>query len=170
VSGSAIDRGTIVRAWCVFIGVVIALELLMRWQAGWIRGPLSVHTATLTAWMLRVLGYQASSQGIYIDCELYDLTIIGECTAVHPLAYYLAALLAYPTSWRHRLIGLAIGIPAILVINQARLVSLVFVGHWRPELFEIVHALVWQGLIIFLTLLVWIVWATVLAPRRQDDA
>ena len=51
-----------------------------------------------------------------------------------------------------------------------RVVSLVYIAHWFPDLFETAHVFVWQSLIIFLTVLLWLLWTVTLAGPREATA
>ena len=64
--------------------------------------------------------------------------------------------------------AVALGVPLLLLLNGVRLVSLFYIGHWWAQAFETAHLLVWQSLLVFLTLLLWLLWAATLVPR--DDA
>jgi len=55
--------------------------------------------------------------------------------------------------------GILIGIPAIFIINQLRVVSLFYLGRSHPAVFEEVHVYVWQPIIIVFAILVWHFWA-----------
>jgi exosortase/archaeosortase family protein len=72
-----------------------------------------------------------------------------------------------PARWTRKLIGLGVGLPLLLAINQVRLVSLCYVQHWIPEYFETIHILIWQSLIVVLTVALWLVWAITLAETRE---
>ena len=77
-------------------------------------------------------------------------------------AIFIAAVIAHPARWGRRLLGIGLGVPALVVINIVRLVSLCYVGALRPDLFDVAHELVWQSLMVFLTVVLWLVWAVTL--------
>ena len=72
-------------------------------------------------------------------------------------------------SWRARLLGLVAGFPILLLVNQVRLVSLCYIDRWYPRALETVHMLVWQSLIVLLTLLVFVA-CVAIAPRFDRPA
>jgi exosortase/archaeosortase family protein len=84
--------------------------------------------------------------------------VIGECTAYYPFAVFLAAVLAYPAGWQSKAVGIACGLPAVVAVNQLRLVSLAYINQWKPSAVDVAHVVVWQSLIIFLTLVLWLLW------------
>jgi exosortase H (IPTLxxWG-CTERM-specific) len=139
----------------------MALFLVVFWRwGGFVQGFSQDWTARATAWSLRRLGLEALAQGNLVVSELQPIRIIFECTAVFPAGIFAAAVLAFPTRWLWKLFGLSAGLAALVVINQVRLVSLVYIGHSFPDAFEFSHHVVWQSLIIFFTLVVWLLWAS----------
>lgn len=151
-------RGTVFRRWLVFLGVVAVMALLDEWASFWVNEELARLTAAVTAFLLRLAGAEGEAVGTFVQARHCSFEIIGECTAYYPCALYIAAVLAYPTSVRARLQGLALGVPALLAVNQLRLVSLCWVHGVAPEHFETAHVVVWQSLIMFATVLLWLGW------------
>ena len=45
-----------------------------------------------------------------------------------------------------------------MAVNQLRLVSLAYINQWKPSAVDVAHVVVWQSLIIFLTLVLWLLW------------
>jgi len=115
--------------------------------------------ADATSFVLRVLGRHTSVNGITIVSERFLLHVIPACTGTFPAVAFLSAVLAYPARWSAKLIGAALGIAAMGIINVIRLTSLFYVGVYLPSLFDQVHLLVWQSLIIVSLLLLWLFWA-----------
>jgi exosortase/archaeosortase family protein len=84
---------------------------------------------------------------------------------------FLAAVLAFPASWRSRLLGLGLGILAIQVVNLIRVVALFLTGTYFPSLFDASHTVVWQTLVILSGVLLWIFWANRFAvPAPAEPA
>ena len=79
----------------------------------------------------------------------------------------VAAILAFPASWKHRLIGLGAGIVAVQGLNVIRVISLFYLGQWNLDVFEWAHLYVWQALIMLDVLIVWLVWVRTLPDDRM---
>lgn len=73
---------------------------------------------------------------------------------------FLAAVIAFPATWRARLAGLALGIAGIQAMNLIRVVALFLTGSYLPRLFDTSHTVVWQTLVILFGVLAWIYWAS----------
>jgi len=152
------------RYWLIFVVLLGAFHAsLTVGEPFW--SSLDAGTASLMAWCLSLFGHGASAHRAVVTSSLCSVTIVHECTAVHPIAIFTAAVIAYPLSWTARLMGIAVGVPTLLVINQVRLVSLCYIDRWYPASFEPAHLLVWQSLIVLLTALLFVVWI-VLTTRR----
>ncbi len=151
-------KRAILRYWLVFVallglfhlGLLVALD---TWKVliGW--------TAELLALSLSLLGHHAQAEGRLVTSSLVNINVIRDCTAVHPGAILVAGVLAYPSTWKMKLLGVATGVPALIVINQGRLVSLCYVGSWYPERLEFFHLIVWQSLIVLASVLLFAFWA-----------
>ena len=70
----------------------------------------------------------------------------------------LAAILAFPAPWRHKAIGLVIGVVAVQALNIIRVISLFYLGQWSMLAFEWAHLYLWQALIMLDVLIVWLIW------------
>jgi archaeosortase B (VPXXXP-CTERM-specific) len=166
-SGGRSYRGLadLVRHWALFLGILGLAYALGEWKAKWVNVEFSVFTAKLMAWSMTLLGENGRSVGVNVGSDVCKFTIIGECTAYYPIAIYIAAVLAFPALWSRRILGLVLGLPLMLVINQVRLVSLCYIERAWPEYFDVIHIVAWQSLIIFCTVLLWILWVTTLGRR-----
>ena len=99
----------------------------------------------------------------------FSVTILAGCNGVEAMIVLVAAILAYPAPWRHRLIGLAVGILAIQLLNLVRIVSLFYLGQWNMRVFEWAHLYAWQALIMLDALIVWLVWLRTLPRTPAPD-
>lgn len=149
----------LVRAWFVLIGTILAFVVLQPFliYIGFVRWANEI-TAQLLALALRFLGNPSSAEGTIVRSQLFSLEIVFECTAILPIVLFVAAVAATPSQTKAKLWALAWGLPAIVIFNLIRLVSLVYLGHLMPEAFETVHLFVWQPLMILFALALWLWW------------
>lgn len=126
--------------------------------------------ARVSAWILTALGEGARSQDEMLMGPAGSLAIRRGCDALEPAALFAAAVLAFPAAWKARLIGVAVGVPVLLVLNLARIVSLYYVLKWRPGWFEAAHVDVWQPLFILFAMVLWALWVMVMARPRAAAA
>jgi exosortase/archaeosortase family protein len=157
--------------WLLFLVILGATIAIDQWAFRWINTTLAEWTAAGTAWTLRLFGVHARSQGITMTASsLCYFEIIGECTAYYPCAIFFAAVTAFPARIVRKLLGLLLGLPAILLINQLRLASLCYIAYLWPDLYDALHMVVWQALMIVVTVLLWLLWATTLAGGHEAQA
>jgi len=88
-----------------------------------------------------------------------SVNIAHGCDAIEPIALFVAAVIAFPAPWRTKLPGLLIGTLVLTALNIVRIISLFYVGIWKPTWFNLMHEDVWQPAFIVLSLFFWVVWA-----------
>jgi archaeosortase B (VPXXXP-CTERM-specific) len=154
--------------WGLFLVILGLLVALDEWASDALNRRFSEITAAWTAGSLRLLGLRAGANGVLVQAtNVCRYQIIGECTAYFPCAVYAAAVASYPSRIVRRILGLALGIPLLLLLNQVRLVSLCFIQRSYPEYFEAMHLLVWQSLFVFFAVLLWIAWVATLGGADE---
>jgi len=160
VSPAPNGRREVLRFAVTFLGLVIGLRWLVSLEpvVRVLHEPLCTIIARLAGAILSPLGAVAV-QGNRLAFDGFWVIVIEACNGVLPTTIYLAAVLAFPTTWSARLWGVALGVPAIFVFNLARVVSLLVLGAYWPAAFERVHIYVWQILVVALSMGVWIFWA-----------
>ncbi len=60
----------------------------------------------------------------------FAVSIEAGCNGVEATIVLLAAILAFPAPWKHKLAGLAAGIVAVQGLNILRVISLFYLGQW----------------------------------------
>ena len=91
-----------------------------------------VLTARVTGFLLNFTGRGVTVKDTLVFSSQFAFEIVDLCTAVMPMLILTAAILAYPSRFKEKLIGLLIGLPGIFIVNQVRLVSLFYIGAYTP--------------------------------------
>lgn len=153
---------SLVRAYITFFVCIVALYTLLRTNVAreFIGQPLAKAFASIGGFVLNLLFVKATTSGTVLAVEGFTARVDDVCTGIFVVAIYLSAVLAYPSRAKEKLKGLLLGASAILSLNLIRVVSLMYIGRYFPTLFETAHLLVWQSLIIFFALLVWLYWTS----------
>jgi exosortase H (IPTLxxWG-CTERM-specific) len=120
--------------------------------------------ATISGWMLNLLGQPVSVSGRELGGAGVLLSIQEGCDASEATALYVAACLAFPAAWESRLRAAALGVGVIFVLNVLRVVTLFYVGRYAPDWFDVAHVDVWPVLILLDCVILWTLWARQ-APR-----
>lgn len=122
--------------------------------------PFTAGVARVSAAVLRAAGEDVSVSGTQIRSSRFAVDIENGCNGVETALLFGAAVLAFPASWRRKLLGLAAGFAAIQAINLVRVVSLFWIGAHRPALFTSSHGVLWQSIVVLCGVLLFLVWAT----------
>ena len=73
----------------------------------------------------------------------YSLRLVRTCDAMDVNILLVSAVMAWPGSWRRRVLAAAAGLGCVLLVNVARICSLYFVGVHAPGAFSFVHVELW---------------------------
>lgn len=133
--------------------------------------PFTESIARLSAWLVQSFDKGVHSQGIVIrDIESgFAVSIQAGCNGVEATIVLVAAMIAFPAPWRHRLLGIAIGFVAIQFMNLARIITLFYLGQWNMTAFEWAHLYIWQALIMLDVLVVFLIWLRFMPRRSTPD-
>jgi exosortase H (IPTLxxWG-CTERM-specific) len=142
------------------LALVFFFALLMsRFVNEKVIDPLTSSIAFTASKILNVFGSWTYASGTNLSSNDFAIDIAYGCNGVFATAILLSGIIAYPSRIKEKLIGILIGIPAIYIINQVRVISLFLLGRKYPTVFEEVHLYVWQPIIIIFAILVWDFWA-----------
>lgn len=131
----------------------------LNWVNDHVIEPFTAGIARVSGGTLRLLGQPVTMQGTVIRSHQFAVNIRNGCNGVEAMLIFLAAVLAFPASWKSRLSGLALGILAIQVVNLVRVVALFLTGVYFPRIFDASHTVIWQTIVILFGVLLWIFWA-----------
>lgn len=131
--------------------------------------PYTVLLAKAVAVIVNVFGADATATGTQVSSPRFSINIAMGCDGVEASSLFLAGVLAFPTSWRARLIGLALGAPLIHAINLARLVGLYYAGVYFPSAIEELHVYVAQTIVILLSTAILILWLERFAVQHRQS-
>lgn len=161
----------------VWLMVTLFLVVVTLLQWGWseARGTAVEHAvidkatvgtavAIINSWTPQV---QAHASGSRIKAPGGGINVLNGCEGTEVLFLFLAALMAYPLSWRTRLAGLVGGTAFVFVANQVRLIALFYSYQSDRELFDQLHGLVMPLLLIVATLGLFV--ALLRLDERRND-
>ena len=140
------------------LALMFGLELT-PWVQRWFVEPWTATLAHVSAALVTGFDPGVVSVGKVLRSpgNGFAVSIEAGCNGVEATIVLVAAMLAFPAPWKHRLAGLAIGIVAVQGV-----ISLFYLGQWNRDVFEWAHLYVWQALIMLDVLIVWLVWVRTL--------
>ena len=130
--------------------------------------PFTAGIATVSGRLLNALGEKAEVSGTEIRSSSFGVNIENGCNGVETGLLFGSAVLAFPSRWSRRLIGLALGFLAIQVLNLVRVITLFWIGLHRPALFSSSHTVIWQSVVVLFGVLIFLLWAS--RERRLSEA
>ena len=109
----------------LFFVLIYAVLQSILWAVGYFGylDPVMAGTASVTGVCSSLTGVPATVSGNQIFLATRTLRIDPDCTAIAPILIFVALVLAHPASPRHKLIGVLVGVPALLLVNLARLIA-----------------------------------------------
>jgi archaeosortase B (VPXXXP-CTERM-specific) len=151
----------IIRFCLIFLGLLIVLTTTFPFLSDKFNPQLTwlmVVTADLTGFFLKLFGMTVNVSGRVVSLNNFSMEVVGECTGLYEMLIFLAAMIAYPSSYKKKLIGAGLGLPLLYVINIIRMMFIAIVGNWSPKSFDFMHMYFWQVAMILIILAVWVLW------------
>lgn len=155
----------------LLLGILFAAELTAPAQRLLVL-PWTEVLAIVSAAIIQLFDADAFAHGKIIQSisDGFAVSIEAGCNGVEATIVLVAAMLAFPTSWKHRVYGLLAGIIAVQGLNLVRIISLYYLGQWDKDVFEWAHLYLWQALIMLDVLIVWLIWIRLLPARNVVHA
>jgi exosortase/archaeosortase family protein len=175
ISAAARTRSRLGEAWRLVLPLGLALAgiwvIELHPAARGVLAPLGVLTAEVTAAMLGSIGLAVAREGaVLAHSQGSAWEIDYACTAFTPVVLLVAAIAPWPAPRRARILGAAAGVALVFSLNQARLVSLVWLGVHTPEIFDVAHTIAWPALLALATAGYWFGWVKATHRRSRRHA
>ncbi|MFO1323187.1 MAG: exosortase H [Burkholderiales bacterium] len=150
------------------LAVLFALELT-PWGQAYVVEPWTHALAVIATSIVTVFDPDVVAYGKVIRSvgNGFAVSIEAGCNGVEATLVLCAAIIAFPAPWRHKALGIAVGVVAVQLLNIVRVISLFYIGQWNFAVFEWAHQYVWQALIMLDVLIVWLIWVRRI-PRDDD--
>ena len=134
--------------------------------------PWTGWLATASAAVMTLFDADVAHQGRVLMSKAsgFAVSIEAGCNGVEAAIILIAGMGAFPSTWKHKLLGMAVGIAAVQVVNLVRIISLYYLGKWNMTVFEFAHLYLWQALIMLDVLVVWMLWIRWVAKHPAQPA
>jgi archaeosortase B (VPXXXP-CTERM-specific) len=131
---------------------------------------MQMTSATLVQ-VLQFFGLKATLSANEVDLQNFVLAVVRQCTGLFEVITLLACVLAFPTNWKNKLMGIGMGLPLIYAANIVRLVFLAYLGVYYFPVFEVVHDYILQLTFFSSVIFIWFAWIDkVVRVRKNADA
>jgi exosortase H (IPTLxxWG-CTERM-specific) len=162
-----------IRFFFLFMALLVGLFGLRitTFMAEWVTVPFTGVLAAISAFLVKLFDDDVISYGVVIQSQStgFAVQIAPGCDGIEAVIILISAIGAFPSPWKHKFVGIAIGFVAIQALNLVRIISLFYLGQWNQVWFDWFHLYLWQALIVLDALAVWLVWLRYL-PRRPRPA
>ncbi len=150
-----------IRSGLIFTVCLASSAILLVWvlQNRSAVACLQTAVARLTSLVLNLFGNRTQVVGHTVVSSRFNVEVITACTGLYTVTVFLSAVIAYPSRFLAKFIGVGYCIVGISLLNVIRLVSLFYIGVYFPSFLERAHLLIWQSLIIVFSLFLWLLWA-----------
>ncbi len=118
----------------------------------------------------QLTGQEVRRAGDSIFAGGQGVSIVADCSPHVPYLIFAAVVLAFPSGWRQRVLGLVFGAIVIHLFNTLRILALIQILIWRPDWFDFAHVYLWQTgtvLVLFATFALWLRWIGPAMPARK---
>ena len=162
-----------IRFFVLFVALLALLfgAELTPWAQRFFVEPWTAALAQISAALVTWIDPAVTSAGKVLRSTTngFAVSIEAGCNGVEATIVLVAAILAFPAPWKHRIAGIAVGIVAVQALNIIRVISLFYLGQWNRDVFEWAHLYVWQALIMLDVLVVWLIWVRTLPQVDADE-
>ncbi len=117
-----------------------------------LNGIYTTGVVIATSKILGMAGIPCTYQGSIISLPSIALDIKFGCNGLEAVMIYSVAVVAFPSSWRNKLLGIFAGFVVIQTINILRIAGLAYSGIHFRRIFDIIHIYVAQGMMIAVSL------------------
>jgi exosortase/archaeosortase family protein len=114
-----------------------------------------------------LVGQKVERAGTALYTGNASVEIISDCSPHMPFLIFAAVILAFPSSWKQRGLGLLFGAVAIHVFNTIRIMTLIWILGWRRNWFDFAHVYLWQTGTILIVFATFALWIRALSPRPK---
>jgi len=80
-----------------------------------------------------------------LDGSKLRFVIIPDCTGIYPFIILLSFIIGYPSSWKHKWIGILTAFIGTALVNFTRLTILIQIGRIAQHAFPLWHTIIWQS-------------------------
>lgn len=152
--------GTFVLLIAFFFSLLTYNPIVKRIDIAWMLAQLSAWLSwVLLRGLGMLIGFPVEIDGTNLGSGEFVVDVSPACSGAVPSIIYLSAVFAFPTSWRSKLIGAAMGVGIIHGVNLLRVVALFIIGLFFNQYFHETHVYIAQALVVAVAIATWLFWA-----------
>jgi exosortase family protein XrtM len=114
------------------------------------------------AWLANLildgLGQHSHVSEVTITSPQFAMAIRRGCDAVEPTWLFCAAVVSFPATVKHKLLGILTGIVVLQVLNLIRIITLYWIGIHLHGFFNSAHLEIWPTIFIIVAIMLFVTW------------
>ena len=153
------------------LGIFYSIYLKLSENGSYFPDYLTNLVAKQSATVLNGLGYSTVLTPDSIDHGMlitinnkYTVNIVEGCNSVSVIILFVAFIIAFAENFKKTLLFLFAGVVLIYVVNIIRIVILTIALYKYPQYENILHSVVFPGIIYSMVFILWMVWVRMLKP------
>ncbi|OQX91456.1 MAG: exosortase H [candidate division Zixibacteria bacterium 4484_95] len=129
--------------------------------------PFTSFIAFVSGLVINIFGGSSHVTGTHLSTAHFSINVVDGCNGLYAAAILISGVIAYPSSIAHKLLGVLIGFSAIFVLNLVRVISLLYLGQYYPDIFHEAHIFIWQPIIILWAIFIWYIWWSIIEGEKN---
>jgi exosortase family protein XrtM len=125
----------------------------------------NIFITALSAKMIEIIQIPVDYDLNILHLANADMVIKFGCNGLEAILIFIAGVLAYPSSFKSKIIGIVIGVLIIEAINILRIAFLAYVINNYPKFFDIMHSYVTQSIMIILAFIIFLFYTQAVEKR-----
>jgi exosortase family protein XrtF len=157
----------------LLLGIVYSNYLKASASGGFFPDYISNLVANQSRAVLESWGYTSSlkpnmlEQGMSLTIDnAYTVIIVEGCNSVSVIILFVAFIIAFAENFKKTFLFLLAGAVLIYSVNLLRIVILVVALYKFPQYENVLHSVVFPGIIYSVVFILWMVWVRLLKPTN----
>ena len=151
---------SLTRLYLGFAGAILFFVIVFNTKLfyEYVNVPFTSFIVLTSSFLINLFGGTSSVNGTHLSTPVFGINVVDGCNGIYATAILLSGVIAYPSSFRFKAIGIVFGFIAIFALNLVRVITLLYLGQYFPGIFKEVHVFVWQPIIILWAIYIWYLW------------
>lgn len=157
------------------LGILYSIYLKSATTEGYFPDYITNLVAKQSAAVLDSFGYSSVlridnlEKGVLLTIENeYTVSIVEGCNSISVIILFVAFIIAFAEKFKKTFLFLFAGAVLIYVINILRIAILVVALYKYPEYENILHSIVFPGIIYSMVFILWMIWVRMLKPTSAE--
>lgn len=151
---------SLARLYLAFGGILLLFVIIFNNKIFYenVNVPFTSFIVLSSSFLINLFGGTSFVNGTHLSNAQFGINVVDGCNGIYATAILLSGIIAYPAKAIHKLLGVAVGFIAIFVLNLVRVISLLYLGQYFPDIFKEIHIFIWQPIIILWAIYIWYLW------------